>query len=282
MLVTPTTSNTARIGPPAMMPVPSDAGCMNTLVAPCRPCTAWCKEPFFKRTLTIRRRASSIAFWTATGTSLAFPLPIPTRPSPSPTTVNAAKARIRPPFTTLVTRLMLIIFSRRPSPRSSCCCRFCCCLPIGFAMFDLVRYVALELQAALAGSVGQRLHATVILEPRTIEGDRLDARGFGLLGDTLADDGGRRPVAAVLDRLAHVGFQRRRACQHPVARRRNDLRVNVAIRPRDHQPIRALEGDAHPSPATAAHASDLLVHVVLRFPFDYFFFVSLMVTCSSE
>src|SRR6185312_11740115 len=57
MLVTPTTSNTARIGPPAMMPVPSDAGCMNTLVAPCRPCTAWCKDPFFRRTLIIRRRA---------------------------------------------------------------------------------------------------------------------------------------------------------------------------------------------------------------------------------
>src|SRR5512147_2840634 len=36
-LVTPTTSHTARIGPPAMTPVPSDAGCMNTLVAPCRP-----------------------------------------------------------------------------------------------------------------------------------------------------------------------------------------------------------------------------------------------------
>src|SRR5690242_17277335 len=33
-LVTPTTSQTARIGPPAMMPVPSAAGCMNTLVAP--------------------------------------------------------------------------------------------------------------------------------------------------------------------------------------------------------------------------------------------------------
>ena len=48
MLVTPITSNTARIGPPAMMPVPSEAGCMNTLVAPCRPITAWCSVPFFR------------------------------------------------------------------------------------------------------------------------------------------------------------------------------------------------------------------------------------------
>jgi hypothetical protein len=36
------------------------------------------------RTFTILRRASSIAFCTATGTSFALPLPIPTRPSPSP------------------------------------------------------------------------------------------------------------------------------------------------------------------------------------------------------
>jgi hypothetical protein len=65
---------------------------------------------------------------------------MPTRPSPSPTTVSAAKPRIRPPFTTLVTRLMLIIFSRRPSPRSSCCCCRCCILAMSF--------LSLELQAA--------------------------------------------------------------------------------------------------------------------------------------
>src|SRR5690349_10021491 len=33
-LVTPITSNTARIGPPAMMPVPSEAGCISTLAEP--------------------------------------------------------------------------------------------------------------------------------------------------------------------------------------------------------------------------------------------------------
>ncbi len=36
-------------------------------------------------------------------------------PSPSPTTVSAAKLRVRPPLTTLVTRLTAIIFSFRPS-----------------------------------------------------------------------------------------------------------------------------------------------------------------------
>src|SRR5207253_10698831 len=38
-LVMPITSNTARIGPPAMMPVPSIAGCISTFAAPCLPIT---------------------------------------------------------------------------------------------------------------------------------------------------------------------------------------------------------------------------------------------------
>src|SRR5438309_435320 len=121
-LVTPITSNTARIGPPAMMPVPSIAGCISTLAEPCLPTTACCSVPFFSFTLKSLRRASSIAFCTATGTSRALPLPMPMPPSPSPTTVSAAKPSTRPPFTTLVTRLTATIFSRRPSPRSSDCC----------------------------------------------------------------------------------------------------------------------------------------------------------------
>ena len=61
------------------------------------------------------------AFCTAAGTSLDLPLPMPTRPSPSPTTVSAANPRMRPPLTTLVTRLTAIIFSFRPSSRLSSC-----------------------------------------------------------------------------------------------------------------------------------------------------------------
>src|SRR2546425_11757594 len=121
-LVMPITSNTARIGPPAMIPVPSEAGCISTFAAPWRPVTTWCRVPFFSFTLKSLRRASSIAFCTATGTSRALPLPMPMPPSPSPTTVSAAKPSTRPPFTTLVTRLTATIFSRRPSPRSSDCC----------------------------------------------------------------------------------------------------------------------------------------------------------------
>src|SRR5947207_3572193 len=207
----------------------------------------------------MRRRASSIAFCTATGTSFAFPLPMPTRPSPSPTTVNAAKARMRPPFTTFVTRLMLIIFSRSPSPRSSCCCR-CCCLPIGFAIFRLVFRPALELETALAGGVGQRLHAAVIFESGAVERDGLDAGGLRLLRNALADHGRSRAVAAVLQILAHVGLERRGADQHPVSGRRDDLRINMVARPPDDEAMRAVLGDAQPGFAAAADTSVPLVH----------------------
>src|SRR5687768_12643780 len=119
MLVTPITSNTARMAPPALMPLPSMAGFIITRVAPCWPRTSWWIVPLFSGIFTMLRRACSIAFCTATGTSRALPLPMPIEPSPSPTTVSAAKPRIRPPFTTLVTRFTEIIFSRRPSLRSS-------------------------------------------------------------------------------------------------------------------------------------------------------------------
>src|SRR5512132_740045 len=143
---------------------------------------------------------------------------MPTRPLPSPTTVSAANARIRPPFTTLVTRLIAIIFSLRPSPRSSCCCCRCCIR----AMSDLCRFVyaASELEAVLARRVSQRLHAAVIAEARAIERDRLDAERLRAFGNALADHRGGRLVAAVLRVLAHFGLERRCAGQHLVARRR--------------------------------------------------------------
>ena len=119
MSVTPITSNTARIGPPAMMPSPAFAGAISTFAEPCSPSTLWWIVPFFSAIFTMLRRAASIAFCTATGTSFALPLPMPMRPSPSPTTVSAAKLRVRPPFTTLVTRLTAIIFSFSPSSRSA-------------------------------------------------------------------------------------------------------------------------------------------------------------------
>src|SRR5690606_5903933 len=43
-----------------------------------------------------------------------------------------------------------------------------------------------ELQATLAGSLGQRLHAAVVAVARAVEGDLLDAGGLRLFGDGLA------------------------------------------------------------------------------------------------
>src|SRR5690348_13403628 len=199
MLVTPTTSNTARIAPPAITPVPSDAGCMCTRVEPCRPSTAWCSVPFLRRTFTILRRACSIAFCTATGTSFALPLPMPIEPSPSPTTVSAAKPRMRPPFTTLVTRFTEIIFSRRPSLLSSSPRPLCSI----FAMSQ-----SSELEAALSGGFGQRFHAAVVAESGAVERHLGDARRLRLLRDALAHRSRGFLAAALRVRAAHLLLER--------------------------------------------------------------------------
>src|SRR5438876_3633186 len=106
IFVIPAASTTARTAPPAMMPVPSDAGFSSTLPAPkfptivCGmvvPCSGTRIRFFF---------AASIAFLMADGTSFALPMPKPTTPRPSPTTTRALKLRFLPPLTTFVTRLI--------------------------------------------------------------------------------------------------------------------------------------------------------------------------------
>src|SRR4051812_21288989 len=109
----------------------------------------------------------------------------------------------------------------------------------------------LELEAALAGSVSQRLHAAMEPEPGAIERDGLDAEGLRLLGDALAHDRSRRLVAAVLEVLAHVGLEGRRTGQHLVAGRRDDLRVDVAVRAAHREADGTLLGDTHPGFAGA-------------------------------
>src|SRR5699024_451951 len=103
----PASSSTARTGPPEITPVPSAAGFINTLPEPKRPLISCgivvptigtSTRPFF---------ALSIAFLIASGSSSAFPMPKPILPFLSPTTTTAAKRKLRPPFTTLATRLMV-------------------------------------------------------------------------------------------------------------------------------------------------------------------------------
>ena len=112
----PASSSTARTPPPAMTPVPSEAGFSRTLPAPERPVTWWV---IVVRYLGTRKRfflASSTAFWMATGTSLAFPWPTPTVSTSLPTTTRAENEKRRPPLTTFATRLTWTTRSLSSSP----------------------------------------------------------------------------------------------------------------------------------------------------------------------
>src|SRR3989338_6206695 len=107
----PTISNTARHAPPAIIPVPSEAGISNTEAAPKRPSTSCGNVPFNTDTSNNDLRADSPALRMASGTSRAFPRPMPTCPLPSPTTTMMLKLKRRPPLTTFATRLMCTIRS---------------------------------------------------------------------------------------------------------------------------------------------------------------------------
>src|SRR5688572_11104699 len=131
---------------------------------------------------------------------------MPMRPSPSPTTVSAAKPSTRPPFTTLVTRLIATIFSRNPSVRSSPGCILDAC---SFAICW-----SLELQPGRPRGLGERLDAPVELVARAIESDLLDAELLCFFGDALAYLRRRLDVAAVLHSLPHLGLHRRGRRQH--------------------------------------------------------------------
>ena len=102
----PTAVTTARTLAPAMTPVPGAAGFSITLAAPNFATVSWGMVLPLSVMLTIFFRAMAVPFRTASGTSPALPKPMPTFPEPSPTTTIALKLKLRPPFTTLATRLM--------------------------------------------------------------------------------------------------------------------------------------------------------------------------------
>src|SRR3990170_1187886 len=147
------------------------------------------------------RRAFSMALLTAAGTSRALSRPMPMRPAPSPTTVNAEKPKIRPPLTTLATRLTLISFSCKLSLRFS----------------DSLKAATIsssEFQTVFTRCVGQCLHAPMVLEAGAVKRDTRDARTLGFFSNTLADQFCRLDVAAVLDLSAHVRLKRGGGGQH--------------------------------------------------------------------
>lgn len=106
------------------------------------------------------------------------------------------KTMIRPPFTTLVTRLTPISFSVRPSPRSSISCL-------------AIIYSELECEAVFTGGISQGLDTTV---GTGNPGDQMrpfqPRQRFGFFGNALADQGCSASVAAIGQFFLDLGFQR--------------------------------------------------------------------------
>src|SRR5918992_707313 len=115
----PASSSTARTPPPAITPVPAEAGFSSTREAEWTPTTSWVIVEPCIGTLKRLLRARSTPFWIATGTSFALPYPTPTWDFSSPTTTSAVNEKRRPPLTTLATRLISTTRSRRSGPARS-------------------------------------------------------------------------------------------------------------------------------------------------------------------
>src|SRR5918998_1039271 len=116
--LTPASSNAARTAPPAITPVPSEAGLSITDELSNLPKISCGMVVPRIGTSNISRLALSWPLEIATGTVFAFPRPTPTRPLPSPTTTRALKLKRRPPLTTLATRRISTTRSWRSEPPS--------------------------------------------------------------------------------------------------------------------------------------------------------------------
>src|SRR4051812_46688766 len=93
----------------------------------------------------------------------------------SPTTTSAVNENRRPPLTTLATRLISTTRSWRSKPEAE--------MDRSGAAMSPSR---LEDQAALAGALGQGLHAAVILVAAAVEHDGLDPGFLRARGEQLA------------------------------------------------------------------------------------------------
>ena len=101
----PAVSMTARIAPPEITPVPGAAGFSMMRAGPHLRLTSCGMVVPTIGTVIMFRLATSIPLRMASVTSRALPMPAPTRPFMSPTTISALNENLRPPFTTLATRL---------------------------------------------------------------------------------------------------------------------------------------------------------------------------------
>mmetsp|Transcript_7982 Transcript_7982/g.9606 ORF Transcript_7982/g.9606 Transcript_7982/m.9606 type:complete len:202 (-) Transcript_7982:254-859(-) len=200
----PRTSITARIGPPAITPVPGGAARRTTLPAPQRPRPSWCKvRPSRSGTRTMLRFASSVALRMASGTSRALPLPKPARPFWSPTTTSAANPKFLPPLTVLATRLIPTSLSTNSLCSSSRSRRRPRPLPLSSAMVTL-----LELQSALAGGICQGFHPAMEQITAAVEDHVFNSGFLSSLSNRFTDFSSRFDGAGRFQTLTHISFQR--------------------------------------------------------------------------
>src|SRR3989304_2119886 len=132
--------------------------------------------------------ASSMPLRIASGTSFALPSPAPTIPLPSPTTTTELKLKRRPPLTTLATRLIWTTFSSR----------------LSFVGSMRAMIPPLQVEAALAGALGERANPPVISIAAAVEDHGRNASRPRPLGDRAANSVRRRGLArtATQGRLA--------------------------------------------------------------------------------
>src|SRR5262245_19150308 len=196
----PAASTTARTAPPAMTPVPWEAGFSSTRLAEyCSRTSCGIVVPTMGILMTCFF-ASSTPLRIASGTSPALPRPTPTCPCPSPTTTTAEKLNRRPPLWTFATRL---IWTTRSSSAS---------------LFGSMRATGVlsEVEAGFARRLGERANPPVIPVARTVEHDLSDTGGLRPLGQELADGGGAVALGPV--RAAETALQRRGRGERPAGR----------------------------------------------------------------
>lgn len=188
--LTPTTSNTARMAPPAMIPVPSEAGCMKTRAAPCSAVIGYCRVvPFSSYAVHVLAR---LVHRLLDGHRHFAGLAI-TETNPAIAITNhgqRGEAKLPATLTTLATRLTAISFSCRPS-----------------VLWELSTFVAMLSTFLKTANRSRGRHRrapdpAVILEAGAIERDLGDADGLGFLGDRLAHSLGGLDIAGALERLA--------------------------------------------------------------------------------
>src|SRR3954470_8417270 len=235
----PPSSRTARTPPPAMTPVPGEAGRRRTRAAsnlPSDSCVIVC--PCFG-TVNMFFFASSTAFEIASGTSRALPYAAPTLSTSSPITTRAVNENRRPPLTTFATRL--ISTTRSLSSRLSSRSMTARSTLVNSGLVD-----TLKVDSSLAYGVGECLDASVVQVTGAVEHDGFDVLLAGVPREEPADFGSLGLLVAGTGPLHLEPARRRKRFALGVV---DDLRDDAAVRACDDE-ARPLGRSLHP----AAHA----------------------------